>query len=102
MDAIIAYLRKLVGLELTIDSVTARQSKVVRDLDKLETIYKGKCDKATKRAQKAAKAAELARQEADEAAKLSSNWKNSGLVRTPRSANTNAEVSKTEADVEAA
>ena len=84
MDAIIAYLRKLVGLELTIDSVTARQSKVVRDLDKLETIYKGKRDKATKKAAKAAAAADLARQEAEDAAELSTNWKNSGLVRPAR------------------
>lgn len=102
MDAIIAYLRKLVGLELTIDSVTARQSKVVRDLDKLETIYMGKRDKATKKAEKAAKVAKAAAEEAAVAAQLSANWKNSGLVRTERPANTNAEVSSTDVKVEAA
>ncbi|MBD9511669.1 hypothetical protein IB265_33475 [Ensifer sp. ENS10] len=86
MEAIIAYLRKLVGLELTIDRVVSRQSKVVRDLDTLETLHKAKADKAERRAAKAATAAETARLEAADAAELSNNWKNSGLIRPARKA----------------
>lgn len=84
MEKFIDYIRKLLGLELTIDSVTARQSKVVRDLDKLERIYKDKASKAEKKAQKALKTAELASLEAADAAELSTNWSNSGLIRPSR------------------
>lgn len=84
MEKLIAYLRKLVGLELTIDSVTARQSKVVRDLDKLEKIYKDKALKAEIKAEKARKIVELATLEAADAAELSANWSNSGLIRPSR------------------
>ena len=86
MDAIIAYLRKLVGLELTIDRVVARQSKVVRDLDTLEKIHKTRADKADKKAKAAAARADAARLEAADAAELSNNWKNSGLIRPARKA----------------
>jgi hypothetical protein len=86
MEAIIAYLRKLVGLELTIDRVVSRQSKVVRDLDTLETLHKTKATKAEKKAEAAAKRAEAARLEAADAAELSNNWKNSGLIRPARKA----------------
>ena len=86
MDAIIAYLRKLVGLELTIDRVVARQSKVVRDLDTLETLHKAKAEKAEKKAKAALVKAEAARLEASDAAELSNNWKNSGLIRPARKA----------------
>jgi hypothetical protein len=84
MDKIIAYLRKVLGLELTIDRVVARQSKVVRDLDKLETLHNDKADKAEAKAAKASAKAEAARLEAADAAELSTNWKNSGLVRPLR------------------
>ena len=86
MDKIIAYLRKLVGLELTIDSVTARQSKVVRDLDKLAVLHTEKAQRAEAKAKKAAEKAEEARLEAGDAAELSANWKNSGLIRPSRKA----------------
>lgn len=86
MDKIIAHLRKLVGLELTIDSVTARQSKVVRDLDKLEVLHTEKAQRAEAKAIKAAAKAEEARLEASDAAELSANWKNSGLIRPSRKA----------------
>jgi hypothetical protein len=86
MDAFIAYLRKFLGLELTIDRVVARQSKVVRDLDKLETLHVTKAVKAEVKAAKAASKAEEARLDAADAAELSNNWKNSGLVRPSRKA----------------
>lgn len=84
MDKIIAYLRFVLGIELTIDRVVARQSKVVRDLDKLETQHKAKAEKAEAKAARAAAKAEEARLEAADAAELSTNWKNSGLVRPSR------------------
>ncbi|QWY83041.1 hypothetical protein [Rhizobium phage RHph_X66] len=86
MEAIIAYLRKLVGLELTIDRVVSRQSKVVRDLDTLEKVHRAKAEKADKKATAAWKRAEAARLEAADAAELSNNWKNSGLIRPARKA----------------
>jgi hypothetical protein len=86
MDAIIAYLRKLVGLELTIDRVVSRQSKVVRDLETLESLHKAKAARADAKAKKAASLAEAARLEAADAAELSNNWKNSGLIRPARKA----------------
>lgn len=86
MDAIIAYFRKLVGLELTIDRVVSRQSKVVRDLETLEALHKAKAARADKKAKQAASLAEAARLEAADAAELSNNWKNSGLIRPARKA----------------
>ncbi len=86
MEQFIAYLRKVFGLELTIDRVVSRQSKVVRDLDTLEKLHTVKADKAEKRAQAAAAKAEAARLEAADAAELSNNWKNSGLIRPARKA----------------
>jgi hypothetical protein len=86
MEKIIDFLRKALGLELTIDSVVSRQSKVVRDLDKLQTIHTAKAEKACKRAEKLAKTEAAARQEAADAAELSNNWKNSGLIRPTRKA----------------
>lgn len=86
MEAIIAYLRKIVGLELTIDRVVSRQSKVVRDLETLEKVHKIKAGKADKKAAAAWKRAEAARLEAADAAELSNNWKNSGLIRPSRKA----------------
>lgn len=84
MDKIIAYLRFVLGIELTIDRVVARQSKVVRDLDALEKQHKTKAEKAEKKAKAALVKAETARLEASDAAELSTNWKNSGLVRPSR------------------
>ncbi|WP_326894474.1 hypothetical protein U8P73_35910 (plasmid) [Rhizobium beringeri] len=86
MEAIIAYLRKIVGLELTIDRVVSRQAKVVRDLDKLESLHTVKASKAEAKAVRAAERAEAARLEAADAAELSNNWKNSGLIRPTRKA----------------
>lgn len=86
MDSIIAYLRKIFGLELTIERVVSRQSQVVRDLDKLEALNKAKAEKAEERAAKAAELAAEARLEAADAAELSSNWRNSGLIRPARKA----------------
>lgn len=86
MDTIIAYLRKVLRLELTIDRVVARQSKIVHDLDKLEALHKASAERAEARAAKVAARAAAARLEAADAAELSANWKNSGLVRPSRKA----------------
>ncbi|SOC90113.1 hypothetical protein SAMN05216358_0137 [Rhizobium sp. AN5] len=86
MEQFIAYLRKVLGLELTIDRVVSRQSKVVRDLDTLEKLHTARAEKADKRAKAAAEKAEAARLEAADAAELSNNWKNSGLIRPARKA----------------
>ena len=85
-NTIIAYLLRLLRLEPSIERATARQSRVITELEAVEKLYKEKAEKAAKRAERAKKAQEAAALEASDAAELATNWKNSGLIRPSRKA----------------
>lgn len=86
MNEVIAYLLRLLRLEPSIERATARQCRVIMELEQVEQIHKAKAEKAEKRAERAKKLAEAAKLEASDAAQLATNWKNSGLVRPSRKA----------------
>lgn len=85
-NTFLAYILRLLRLEPSIERATARQSRVITELEAVEKLYKVKAQKAEQKAEKAKKAAEAASLEATDAAELATNWKNSGLIRPSRQA----------------
>jgi hypothetical protein len=86
MNNLIELLLRLIGRERSIETITSAGNKVIRDLDNLAARHQAKHAAAAKRAALAAAQAEQNRFAAEDAAELSSNWKNSGLVRPSRKA----------------